>query len=150
VSTSRLAPDPAGGQVMITRFECPSLLTMLALLLLHARVGRDVRRRAHGFVAVVSHHDWRNRTVLSVSLWRDLDSVYSMGGVGRHITASRLPRRLGISTRCGVFCYSGDWRYVMFGAPATSTSPLAERRPVVAMAPGTAPQDPEPAPSLIT
>jgi len=47
------------------------------------------------------------RTVLSITLWDSIDSVYGMGGVDRHIMAARLPARLGISTRCGVFCYTG-------------------------------------------
>lgn len=118
--------DPVGGQTMITRFDCPNLLAMLLLMVLHVRVEHDVRRQATGFVAAFSHRNWRTRTVLSVSLWRDLDSVYSMGAVGRHIYASRIPRRLGIATRCGVFCYAGDWRRVMFGAPASSMSPLVD------------------------
>ena len=123
---SGLVTDPTGGQVVITRFECPNVLAMLVLLLLHVRVERDVRKFATGFIAVVSHHSWRTRTLLSVSLWRDLESVYSMGDVRRHIMASRIPQRLGIVTRCGVFCYTGDWLHVMFGVPANSASPLSD------------------------
>jgi len=118
---------------MITRFDCPGLLAMLVVLLLHKRVARDVRRYASGFIAVVSHHDWRTRTVLSISLWRDLDSVYSMGQVDRHVAVTRIPRRLGIATRCGVFCYVGGWLDVMFGPPAKSMSPLAEAVPPAAV-----------------
>ena len=145
MTTPRLTPDPAGGQVMITRFECPNVLAMLVVLVLHVRIQRDVRKFATGFIAVVSHHSWRTRTLLSISLWRDLDSVYSMGEVKRHIQASRIPRRLGVVTRCGVFCYTGDWRHVMFGVPASSASPLAydvsdtatASPPVVAVIPAT-------------
>jgi hypothetical protein len=116
--------DPTGGQVMITRFECPNLLVMVLVVLLHGRVKRQVARRAEGYLGAVMLRDWRSRTVLSVSLWRDIDSVYAMGEVPRHVHASRVPPRLGIRTRAGVFCYAGDWRRVMFGAGHPNPSPL--------------------------
>jgi hypothetical protein len=116
--------DPTGGQVMVTRFECPSLLVMSLVVLLHGRVKRQVARRAEGYLGAVMLRDWRSRTVLSVSLWRDIDSVYAMGEVPRHVHAARLPPRLGIRTRAGVFCYAGDWRRVMFGAGQPNPSPL--------------------------
>jgi hypothetical protein len=131
--------DPTGGQVMITRFECPNLPVMMLVMLLHGRIKRQVARRAEGFIGAVMLREWRARTVLSVSLWRDIDSartvlsvslwrdidsVYAMGEVPRHVHASRLPARLGIRTRAGVFCYAGDWRRVMFGAGQPNPSPL--------------------------
>lgn len=116
--------DPTRGQVMITRFECPNLSAMLVIMLLHNRIKRQVAQLAEGYIGAVMLRDWRTRTVLSVSLWRDLDSVYSMGRVPRHIHGSRVPARLGIRTRAGVFCYAGDWRQVMFGAGQPKPSPL--------------------------
>ena len=117
-------PDPARGQVMITRFECPNLWTMLLIVLLHRRIKREVARLADGYLGATMLRDWRSRTVLSMSLWRDIESVYSMGEVPRHVHASRLPPRFGIRTRAGVFCYAGDWRQVMFGAGRPKPSPL--------------------------
>ncbi|HEX8078601.1 MAG TPA: hypothetical protein VF557_00175 [Jatrophihabitans sp.] len=116
--------DPTRGQVMITRFECPSFFAMVVVVVLHARIKRQVAQLAEGYLGAVMLRDWRARTVLSMSLWRDLDSVYSMGSVPRHIYASRVPHRLGINTRAGVFCYAGDWRQVMFGAGQPKPSPL--------------------------
>ena len=113
---------------MITRFECPNLPVMLLLLLLHGRIKRQVARRADGYLGAVMLREWRARTVFSVSLWRDLDSVYAMGEVPRHVHASRLPARLRIRTRAGVFSYTGDWRRVMFDAGGASRSPLADRK----------------------
>lgn len=109
---------------MITRFECPSWWVMVVVVLLHQRIKRQVAQRADGYLGAAMLRDWRTRTVLSMSLWRDIDSVYSMGNVPRHITASRIPARLGIRTRAGVFCYAGDWRQVMFGAGTPKPSPL--------------------------
>jgi hypothetical protein len=109
---------------MITRFDCHGLRNMAIVLLLHLRIKRDAYRQAEGLVAVLMHRDWRRRVVYSVTLWHDLDSVYSMGGVPRHVRAARLPHRLGITTRCGAFSYVGDWRRVMFGADAPAASPL--------------------------
>jgi hypothetical protein len=120
----RLHPNPVGGQVVVTRFECPNLLSMAILMLLHRRVRRDVRRRATGFVGVKMLVNWSRRVLLSVSMWEDLESVYSMGRVGLHITATRLPGRLGVRTASGIFCYMGDWRHVMFGSSVTTGSPL--------------------------
>jgi hypothetical protein len=124
--TPQFRLDPSGGQVMITRFECPNRVTMLVVALLHERIKRDVRRRVPGYLGAVMVRDWRRRTVLSVTLWDKIESVYGMGGVDRHIEAARVPARLGIDTRCGVFCYAGDWREVMFHSTHGNPSPLAE------------------------
>jgi hypothetical protein len=112
---------------MITRFECPSLVAMLVIIVLHYCIKRDVRRRVPGYLGAVMTRDWRARAMLSITLWESIDSVYGMGGVNRHIMAARVPARLGISTRCGVFCYAGDWRRVMFDAGVPKPSPLAQQ-----------------------
>jgi hypothetical protein len=122
--TPLVEPDLDKGQVVVTRFECPSVWAVLLLRLLHVRVKRAVRRHASGFLGIRLLIDWRRRTVLSISLWQDLASVYTMGDVGRHIEAARIPITLGIATSCGVFCYVGDWKRVMFGADRVDTSPL--------------------------
>lgn len=117
-------PEPSGGQVVVTRFECPGRMTMVRLLLVHRKVKRDVIRTAEGCVGAKVIVDWRQRTFLSVSLWRDGESLYAMGEVARHIRAARLPRVLNVRTASGVFCYVGDWRRVLFSTPAVSRSPL--------------------------
>src|SRR2546423_7874 len=81
--------DPDGGQALVTRFDCPSRLRMLLVLVLHGWIKRDVRRVASGYLGAVTVRDWRSRTVLSISLWQRLEHVYGMGGVNRHIRASR-------------------------------------------------------------
>lgn len=122
--TPIIEPDPDQGQVVVTRFECPNLLAVLVVRLLHRRVKRAVRRHASGFLGIRLIVDWRSRTVLSISLWQDLASVYTMGEVSRHVEATRVPGSLGITTACGVFCYAGDWKRVMFGADRVAGSPL--------------------------
>src|SRR5262249_54959441 len=71
----RLSPaftlDRSGGQVMITRFECPGLPAMVIIVLLHRWIKRQVARRADGYLGAAMVRDWRTRTVLSMSLWRD-------------------------------------------------------------------------------
>lgn len=119
-----LEPRPEGGQVVVTRFECGGLLQLAYLCALHMKVKREVRRHARGLVASRALVDWRRHTLVSVTLWDDLDSVYSMGAVHAHIAASRLPPRMGVRTACGIFCFVGDWRRVMFGAPHVGRSPL--------------------------
>ena len=109
---------------MVTRFECATLSRLIVMLIVHARVKRDVRRQGGGLIGSRTLVDWRRRVLLSVSLWPSIESVYSMGNVRRHVVAVRLPGRLGIRTTCGVFCYAGDWRRVMFGAPVESQSPI--------------------------
>jgi hypothetical protein len=116
--------DPGGGQVVITRFECGNLLALAIVRALHYRVKRDVRRHARGFVGVKTLIDWRRRCLLSISLWEDLDSVYSMGSVPRHITATRMPGPLGVATASGIYCFVGDWRRVMFRSECAARSPL--------------------------
>jgi len=116
--------DPAGGQVVVTRFECGSVARLLAIRLLHSRLKRHVRQGATGFIAVRTVTDWRRRTMLSISLWESLDSIYSMGEVPQHVAASRIPVRLGVSTTCGIYYLVGDWRRVMFGGAAVTRSPL--------------------------
>jgi hypothetical protein len=117
-------PEPDLGQVVVTRFECGSLSKLVAMLALHRRVKRSVRRHARGLIGVRTLVDWRRRTMLSISLWQDLDSVYSMGDVDHHVAAVRVPGSLGVATTSGVFCFVGDWRRVMFRSPSEPRSPL--------------------------
>jgi len=132
---ARLNPQlrlyPEGGQVVVTRFECPSVPVLAALRLRHAAMRRHVRRHATGFLGVTMLIDWRSRVLLSLSLWEDLDSIYSMGMVSEHVAAVRLPARLGVKTTCGIFCLVGDWRAVMFGSPSAARSPLLPLTPDV-------------------
>jgi len=116
--------DPTGGVVVMTRFECTTVRRLLTVIAMHWRVKRDVRRHARGFVAVRMLVQFRQRVVISLSIWQDLDSVYSMGDIPRHVTAARLPASLKIRTAAGVFCYAGDWRRVMFGGTGGHGSPL--------------------------
>lgn len=109
---------------MVTRFECRSLARLVLLIALHVRLKHHVRRRARGLIGSKALVDWRRRTLLSISLWEDLDSVYSMGGVPQHVMAARLPHRLNVATTCGVYCFAGDWRQVMFRTPCDAHSPL--------------------------
>jgi hypothetical protein len=119
-----LSLHPGGGQIVVTRFECGSLSALLAVRITHARLKRQVRRRARGFLGVTAVTDWRRRTMLSISLWQDLGSIYSMGNVPQHVAAARLPHRLGVSTTSGIFYLMGDWRRVMFRSDVVTRSPL--------------------------
>jgi hypothetical protein len=116
--------DDSKGCVVITRFECRTLPQLLFLIALHRKVHRDVRHRAQGLVRATTIVHWRGKTLMSISLWSDLDALYSMGRVRRHIDAARLPARLGIATSCGVYGFVGDWRRVMFGTQAEARSPM--------------------------
>lgn len=113
-----------GTQVVVTRFECRTRLRVLIVLALHWRVKRAVRVRVSGWLGSATVTDWRSRTVLSISLWHDLRSVYGMGDIPVHVQAARVPRRLGIATVSGIYSYSGDWRRLMFGTPADDHEPL--------------------------
>jgi hypothetical protein len=118
--------DVTGGHVVVTRFACPSLLVVLHLLGLHVLLARKVRQQAPAVIAVRAHVDWRRRQLLSISLWRSIDDIYTMGNVSAHVQAARLPGRLGVQTSCGVFTYVGDWQRVMFGAvDSKKSSPLS-------------------------
>lgn len=109
---------------MITRFECRTLFRLIVILVLHARIKRQVRRLVKGWQggAVVIH--WPDRTLLSVSLWDDFESIYGMGNVPRHVRAARLPQNLGVRTASGIYSYSGDWRRLMFGTSSEDIDPL--------------------------
>lgn len=114
---------PDLGQVIVTRFECGSRMKLVAMLMLHRRVKRHARRLASGLIGVKTLVDWRDATLLSITLWKDLDSVYSMGEVRQHVAAVRVPGSLGVRTSSGVFCFAGDWRRVMFRSPSEPRSP---------------------------
>lgn len=115
---------PAEGVIVVTRFECPGRWRLLVLLVLHKRMERDVRRHATGFLGTSLLVRWRTRTLLNVSLWRDMESLHSMGRVRRHVDATRIPSRLGVATSGGVYAFAGDWRRVMFGLDADGVPPV--------------------------
>jgi hypothetical protein len=119
-----LEADPASSQVVVTRFECGNLLTLLTLRAVHVRIKSEVRRQAAGLIGVTTFIDWRSRTMLSISLWQNFGSIYSMGNVPQHVSVSRLPGRLGVTTTCGIFSLTGDWRRAMFRSDVVTRSPL--------------------------
>lgn len=106
--------DDTSGQIIVTRFECPTLRSLLTLRLLHVFLRYYVRRDAEGFLGIRLLTDWRDRTILSISLWEDLSSVYTIGNVRRHIFAVRVVRQLRVRTGCGIFSSLGDCQHVMF------------------------------------
>lgn len=111
---------------MITRFEFTRLPDMLLFISLHRRVNKSAERMCDGLLGVSTLKYWQTLTVLSISVWRNLDSVYQMGDVPLHITASRWPAQRGTVTRCGVYPYSGDWKWVMFKAGTKGKSPTED------------------------
>jgi hypothetical protein len=119
-----LEPDPDGGQVVVTRFECRTLRNLLAIRLRHFLLGFAVRRQARGFLGIKAHVDWRRCTLLSVSLWEDIESVYTIGNVPAHVRAARLTHRLGVRTTCGIYCFTGTCKRVLFRGDAEIRSPL--------------------------
>ncbi|MFI7080550.1 hypothetical protein ACIBO1_24925 [Micromonospora sp. NPDC049903] len=102
---------------------------LLFLVALHGHIKRDVRRLAPGLVSSHGTVLWRQRTLLSISVWRDLDSVYGIGSVQRHTYATRVPIRLGVATSSGVFTFTGDSRRVLFGSQVPPRSPLSPLKP---------------------
>ena len=119
------ATDPtARDVVVVTRFECGTFVCLVTLALLHPWIRHQVEVNATGILGACRRILWRERTLLSVSLWRDVESIYSMGSCQRHISAARLPARLGIETSCAIFNLSGDWKRIMFNSPARTRSPL--------------------------
>lgn len=116
---------PGGGEVVITRFECRTWRSLLTVLLLHLRVKPQVKKVAPGFRGSSVLVNWRDKTVLSVSLWESAKSIYSMGQVSRHILATRVPGHTGVATTSGVYSYVGDWRRVLFRSRLESPPPLS-------------------------
>jgi len=121
------ARDPRG-HIAVTRFECRTLLNVVVVLLVHKRIKREVRRVAEGFVGAAPVVLWKDRTILSVTLWRTLESMYAMGEVQSHILASRLPHKLGIRTASGLFPFAGDWKNLLFQATVVDIDPLQRSR----------------------
>ncbi|MEU8124206.1 hypothetical protein AB0C21_36305 [Spirillospora sp. NPDC049024] len=119
-----MSARPAEGVIVVTRFECPGLWKLLVLVFLHRRMAREVRRHATGFLGSSLLVGWRTRTLLNVSLWRDMDGVHSMGRVRRHVDATRVPSRLGVATSGGIYSFTGDWKQVMFGIDSEGVSPV--------------------------
>lgn len=117
-------PDDGGGVVVVTAFACRTRRDVLLLWWLHHRLKPAVRAAAGDFLGVRLFIDWRRRLVRSVSLWARPTGLYALGSVSAHIAATRIPRRRGITTSCGVYAYRGDWRTVMFGGEYATPPPL--------------------------
>jgi len=127
--TPQLELAPAGGHLVVTHFHCQHRAALIVLHLLHRRVKREVRRKVAGCLGVTTLTDWRRGELRSISLWRKAEDIYQMGEVSSHVLAARVPGRLQVSTRSGVFSYVGDWRRVLFGSSYTDGSPLTGWRP---------------------
>jgi hypothetical protein len=105
--------------VVVTWFDCRTIRNVLRILVLHYLVKPEVRREADGYLGGKTIVAWRRRAVLSISMWRDLPSLYQMGKVDRHIRAARVPARLGVTTSCGIYTYRDEWKHLMFSTPDT-------------------------------
>jgi hypothetical protein len=79
----------AGGHLSVTRFECPTRATVIILCCLNSYVKREVLRKASGCLGITTLTDWRSRMLYSISMWRDIEDIYRMGDVHRHVLASR-------------------------------------------------------------
>lgn len=101
----------------------------MIVLLLHLRVKPQLEKFAHGFLGSGVLVDWRNKVVLSVSLWRSAEDIYTMGEVSHYILATRVPGRIGVMTTSGVYSYVGDWRRVLFRSWPENQTPLRPIRP---------------------
>jgi hypothetical protein len=121
----RHAPEAKpGGVVVVTLFECRTILKMLLIWKLHHQLKQRVYRKAKDFLGVYLILDWRARTIRSISLWASLHGIYDMGEVPEHVEAVRIPGAQGIQTLCGIFSYEGDWLKVLFDARVSRPSPL--------------------------
>jgi hypothetical protein len=105
------------------------LFSLVAIWVMHLRLKRAVRARTTGFVDAKALVLWRQRTLLNISLWRDVPSIATMGRVPGHVNAARLPSRLGVATAGCVYPSAGDWREVLFGIDVATRSPLAPLKP---------------------
>lgn len=112
---------PPPRAVVVTTFQFRSLATYFMFKVLHRRLHADVRRDAPGFISVSLVSMLRQRRCMSVSLWRDKDSIYDMGKVDRHVQSVRLTPKLAYSTSCTVFSVEGNWRDVLFPRRADRT-----------------------------
>ncbi|GAA4984255.1 hypothetical protein HD597_003661 [Nonomuraea thailandensis] len=117
-AASRCTPDPDGGVVVVTRFDCGGLWRLLAFRIAHAWISARITPRLEGLVFIATRTDVAARRVLSVTLFRNLDQVYQMGTIPAHIKAARVTRRFGVRTRGAIFANVGDWRTVLFDAMA--------------------------------
>ena len=116
-----------GGVLVVTEFRCKGWWQMVRVLLLHYRVKPDITANVSGFIGVRTVRIWRERRILSISIWERGADLMGMGASNRHVKAAHVTEEVGVTTNAGVFTYSGDWRRLMFGA-SRGTEP--ERSPL--------------------
>lgn len=108
--------------IVVTRFCCPDRSTMVQIALRHQLLKPTVFRNVPGFRGVRLLLYWKDRELHSVSLWAHKAAILGMGEISAHVTLSRLPRRLGVSTTCDVYSSEGDWRTVLFDSEGARPS----------------------------
>jgi hypothetical protein len=124
-AADRCRLDPAGGVLVVTRFDCDTLPRLVYLRLVHLVLSRRIRRALGETLLFVSTFtELRTRRVTSVTAFARLEDLYRMGTVGDHIKGAKLVARKRFRTSAGLFPYAGDWRHVMFDSAAHSPSPL--------------------------
>lgn len=100
---------------------------MLRIILMHHRIKPDIQASVPGFIGIKTLKLWRERRILSISMWERGAALMGMGASNRHVEAAHVTGRLGVVTNAGIFNYRGDWRRLMFGA-SRGTEP--ERSPL--------------------
>jgi len=117
--------DPAGGVLVVTRFDCDTLPRLFFMRVVHLVLSRRIARTLGGSLLFVSTFtEVRARRVISVTAFAGLEDLYRMGTVSEHIRGAKIVARRGYRTSAGIFPYGGDWRRIMFDSPGHSPSPL--------------------------
>jgi len=124
----RFAFHANSGIVVVTRFDCSSYWRLAVARVIHSVLSRRIRAEVDGLIFSVTFTKCREKRIISISAFSDIGDVYQMGCSKTHIKAAHLAPRLGMNTSAGIFPYAGDWRYILFGIPEQSASPLLEDR----------------------
>ncbi|MGI5245256.1 hypothetical protein [Dactylosporangium sp. CA-139066] len=126
-AADRCQLDPAGGVLVVTRFDCDTLFRLVYMRLVHLVLSRRVSRALGETLLFVSTFtEVRTRRVISVTAFGRVEDLYRMGTVGDHIRGAKLVARKRFRTSAGIFPYGGDWRRVMFDSAVHSPSPLQD------------------------
>ncbi len=110
------------------RFQCDKRRHLLHLRLRAWRIEREVKRTRAAYVTGKTRLRWRERELISLSIWSDQASMFSMGGCARHIDAAHYALNHGVRFQSDIMDTVGSWSQVMrraFEAKAALHAPAS-------------------------
>jgi len=128
--SEQLLPVPSTACVVITTFAFVRWRDVSRTWILAKRLNSAIPPLAPDLLFSSFFVSWPIRRAVSVSIWRDLNAIRSMGNSQAHVRAARGILNSDLVTVSSAVCeWSGNWRELLFPEPRSDESTIESTEP---------------------